>query len=257
MSGRPSSRREFLAVSGAFTTLSITDWFNGNDLADRVSIADPNDSSMVATITKQFRQKHPTVSVSVVDSGLKRFGDVADIQFASRPPTENESASESDEQIYLGSVPDAVALHTSGHKWCRCLDANQRVELLTSASVVETWSEADLTDTNTVETIEEVVPSAGTTVLARGVRRHQYAIGHGGVGYYETNPANVKPLRMANADSSAIPLVRLRFAYADRASLAQPAVRAFAQSAAETTRTLTNGLDYVQIPTQAARTSYT
>lgn len=92
-------------------------------------------------------------------------------------------------------------------------------------------------------------------MLAHGVRRHQYAIGHGGRGYYEANPASLESVSQASHDDlvAGSPLVRLRFGYADQTALQRPAVEAFAHSAVSLGESLADDLDYFTAP-EASRT---
>lgn len=92
-------------------------------------------------------------------------------------------------------------------------------------------------------------------MLAHGVRRHQYAIGHGGRGYYEANPPSLESVSQASHDDlvAGSPLVRLRFGYADQTALQRPAVEAFAHSAVSLGESLADDLDYFTAP-EASRT---
>lgn len=243
------SRREFLAIGGATAIGGLAGRLGGSEgLSGRVTIGGRT-TPLLADVTERFRRVHPGVTVSIgePDAGIDGKPDV---RYANRPlsATDRDAASDG-EYASLGSAPESLAVLT-GSGWHRRLDGDRQAELRADGRNVETWTEVDPDGIDgAIGTLGTDVPGAGTTVLARGVRRHQYAIGHGGIGYYEANPADLRPAVASSDDLAAgTPLARLRFGYVDRAALERPEVEAFARRYVAAAESLAADLDYVAVP---------
>lgn len=208
-----------LSAAGFAGCLSTAETLTG-----RIGIGGAN-TPFFAGIVEEFHRANPDVALSL-------DGQDPDVRFAGKP------ASGSD-RISLESAPEAVAALKDDGEWCRCLDGARRDALLED-DAVETWSEIE-GDLDTLGALEHATPKRGTTVLTRGVRRNQYALGHGGVGYYEANPANIEPTMDLDG---ATPLARLRFGSVDRSALDRPEVEAFIESYTDAVWTLTSEVSY-------------
>jgi hypothetical protein len=219
------SRRAFLVGAGGLSTMGFAGCLSTVEtLTGRIEIGGAS-SPFFADIVEEFRRVNPDVSLSLRD-------DDPDVRFTDTPVSTAH-------WINLEGAPDAVAALRDDGEWCSCLDGVRRDTLLED-DTVETWSEIE-GDLDSLEALEGVAPKRGTTVLARGVRRNQYAIGHGGVGYYEANPANIEPTTDLDG---ATPLARLRFGSVDRSALDRPEVEAFVESYTDAVTTLTNEVRY-------------
>jgi ABC-type phosphate transport system substrate-binding protein len=251
----PRGRREFLVLGGAVTTTALTGCIGSgraeNTLSGSIRVAGGNEFPLLGSAVERFERSHPDVHVSRED--WEGSDETPDIRFESQPLS-NEGTETEGEYASLGSLPDGAALlGRSDDGWCRCINDDLRAELFTHESGIETWSEVDPDEIeNAVGQLGDSIPEAGATVLAHGVRRHQYAIGYGGRSYYEANPASLESVSQASYEDlvAGSPLVRLRFGYADRTALQRPAVEAFAHSVVSLGESLADDLDYFNGPEQ-------
>lgn len=223
------SRREFLIASGAAVTTGFTgvSAANPDRISGRLTVGEG--ASGMESITEAFRQAYPDVTVSTTNAdGFGSFLDgTTDVHHAGRPMAAGERDRAAGNGIDPASVQtplEGAALDRADEGWCNCLSETRHDALRSDAARVETWSE--ITDADADAAPESTaLPEAETTVLVRGTRDHQYAIGHGGEGYYEVAPSTLRPL--GDAGDGARPLVRLGFSYADRRALTREAVAAF------------------------------
>lgn len=231
-SGTPlrNTRRGFLAASGALIAAGFTAPASGEDDGDITVDGDTARSPLLADVAEEIERTYSDVTITVDDSGtrtgFRRFiAGETDVQYAHRPilPREADAARG---VSYEGSavVPDGVAALRRPDSWCTCMSAGDVREAARDDG--EIWGELGsdaLTDTEGHPAFVE--PDTAERILVYGPRDHQYAIGAGGVGYYEVPPGNLGPSRDASTES--VPLVRLGFSYVDRVSLQREAVRAF------------------------------
>lgn len=243
------SRRAFLAAVGA----TVVTGAGGQPAAARAGsgpageVTVSGSTQALADVAAAFERGHPDVSVSSVDGGVERFLEGgADVLHATRPMTagERERADENGIEFAVAGLPlGGVAALGRSEGWCRCLRGGR--DAFEGRSAVETWSELPGEVPDVLEPADP--PEEGSNVLVRGTRPHQYAVGHGGVALYEAAPAAFAPFE-ADSRDRLTPVVRLEFAYVDRAALAREPVAALArfQEAA------TSGVEHFPIPDLAS-----
>lgn len=187
-------------------------------------------TSVFTDVTAAFERAHPDVPVVTESDGFERFvRGRTDVHHAARPMTadERERANENGVDVVGTQLPlgGIAALGRTDGEWCRCLsdgghDAYEKGD-------AEIWSE--IAADSLPDREQAALPEEGSTALVRGVRSHQYAIGHGGVGCYEAAPSAFESLEKATDLDRLTPAVRLGFAYVDRAALDRDPVAAFAR----------------------------
>lgn len=190
----------------------------------------------LAGVTTEFDRKHSDIEIETIETeGFEEFvrGET-DVQQAGRPMTaaERERSRENGVEFEVAELPlGGIAGLGPSEGWCRCLSERQREEFGESGRV-ETWSEISSEAPDDLDPAD--LPEKGTNVLVRGTRSHQYAIGHGGVGFYEASPSAFESV---DGDRERFtPAVRLGFGYVNLAALDREAVAALVdhQAAAAT-----------------------
>lgn len=251
-----TTRRGFLlavgtAATGGFGNYTARD----GSPSGQVTVAGPSSrATLLSGVADAFERVHPDVSIVIGETdaarGFRRFADgETDIQYANRPILSDERArvAANDVDYASASHPDGLAAVTDTAEWCSRLADGQHTDRWAADTPVETWSEVDggLPDVGgAVEPLErDELPAADTTVLVRGVRSHQYAVGFGGVGYYEPSSTAVRSI--ADPTDARTPIVRLGFRYVDREALTREAVAAFVRFTADAD--LTDGATYFPI----------
>jgi hypothetical protein len=217
------SRRAFLLAAGATAGgLGVHPGTVAGTPARRIAVGEG--MAALSAVTAAFEREHPDIGVEAVRTeGFEAFvrGET-DVQQATRPMTtdERERAAENGVEFEKRDLPlGGVATIAPTDGWCRCLSESDREAF---GENVETWGEIpkEAADIPPAE-----LPGSGANVLVRGARSHQYAIGRGGVGYYEATPSAFGSLNAAPERATRV--VRLGFGYVDRAALDREAVAAF------------------------------
>lgn len=247
-----TSRRAFLLTAGSAAGVGLTATAAGQSRSSATGSAaiavSPAQRAAVRDALDRSSSLSPDgVSLRVAETaaGLERLaaGDV-DAVVGSRPalPSERERAADRDVAYDRLELPAATAaLERPAATWVDCLRPTSVAETWAGEGAVETWAEvpsdstADgaattaLSDAAAVDSAtaggasDEVTagdqrgvesrPSREAAVLVRGVRSHQYASGHGGLGYYEPHGDWIEgPLDASErGDDSHARLVRLGF----------------------------------------------
>lgn len=234
----PLSRRTFLLAAGTATAGLSTHFGRARaDLAPGGSVAvegSRRHRPLSEAVADELRRDHGDAAFAVLHSGtaegFRRFAAGAvDAHVASRPmvSAERETAAENDvdyESVELAL--DAAALVHPERAWYDCATESRLVEAWRDESDAPVYAEvADDAPPDAAASRGEgrhgSAPSSDATVVVRGTREFQYERGFGGVGYYEPEPGNVRPLAEVRRSGveSYTPLVRLGFLYLNRASL--------------------------------------
>lgn len=243
-----ASRRGFLLTAGTGTAVGLSSASagarGGAGRTGALSVAATG--ALCPTLrraARRFRRERSDARVSVASAdasdGLRRFaaGDV-DVLAAGRPllPAEAERVRAAGVEYAGGefAVEVAALLHPAP-VWYEPMATERLVERWTDAPNAETWAEVapegpDAAELQRAARDGELAagrPSSGGVHLVRGIRAHQYALGYGGVGYYEPDAAHVASIAEADGTVAATPLVRLAFVYVDCGSLRRGEVEAF------------------------------
>lgn len=220
------SRREFLVAAGSIA--AGVGGYSGAAAGTPTNRITVGELPALADVTTAFDREHPDVELETADAeGFEEFvhGE-RDVQQAARPmtATERKRALDNGVEPAVRELPlQGVAALGPSDGWCRCLRDGGREEF--TGTGVETWSEVTSTVPDDAGSAD--LPEAGTDVLVRGTRPHQYAKGHGGTGDYRASPAAFESI---DAADGLTPAVKLAFAYVDRATLEREPVASFVRS---------------------------
>lgn len=242
------SRRSFLAAGTAGIAAFAGCLVRGesSDLEGEIVIDGSNTVLRhTALLAYEFQWRNNNVQVPVRGSGtgagFQRFcNGETDVQNASRPvtPEEREQCLETGfdpETLELEALLDGLAIMAHpDNDWCDELTAEELKAMWESGSTVQTWSDVreEWPDerirfygrppsSGTFDSFTEIVTgekgnirgdysaSADTNVIVRGVRGSRYAIGFGGLGYYEANKDTLKTVAIRDGpDAEPIPPTR-------------------------------------------------
>lgn len=219
------SRRAFLMATGTIAAgFGTCPGTTAGGTTSRITVGEGIPA--LADVTAAFNREYPDLEVGTVETeGFERFvrGEV-DVQQAPRPMTaaERERARENGVEVGVRELPlEGVAALGRSEGWCRCLSGREREKLIEEGRV-ETWSE--ITSTVPDDLDSSASPDEEASVLVRGTRSHQYAIGHGGLGDYTVSPSAFEPV---GADHERLTTaVRIGFAYVDRDATNRDAIAA-------------------------------
>ncbi|MFC7139300.1 hypothetical protein ACFQMA_05535 [Halosimplex aquaticum] len=239
------SRRDFLLTTGTVAGAGLsTAAVTGRGAAAPTVAASPAEHAAARDAVKRADAAVAVERAETTD-GLERFaaGEV-DALVGSRPMLPSERARVADEGVdYRGReiVSGAAVLRPPESSWVECLSPSGIAGTWAGDGPVETWAEVDSgvsriagALTRTVERGSEGPPGGEASsapsadVLVRGSRAYQYAVGAGGVGYYE--PGDWLVRTTAGDVDSATPVVRLAYLYADRDALSRSTVGEFARA---------------------------
>lgn len=234
--GRAStSRRTFLRLAGSTAGVGLSATGASAAVArsgDEVRVvASEAQGETARDAAAALRETRSVADVSVRTEGASAAVDrfaagTTDALVAGRPllPAERSRAAENDVDPRRRDFPTAVAaLRHPESSWVDPLSPADLAVTWRRDGPVETWAEvrpgSSIGGTaRSAGGVGRARPARDGTVLVRGVRSHQYAVGHGGLGYYE--PAEDwlvdRPAWGRDAHTS---LVRLAALYVDRESL--------------------------------------
>lgn len=221
------SRRKFLAGVGVVgvSGLAGCGGADGSGDSDLEGTIEGDGSNTVFPLTdalgEAFEDEHPDVQVNVAGSGTGAgFSEFTqgstDLQNASREIDEEEQAAADENdieftQFEVGQDGLAVLRHND-NDWADCLTVEQLGEIWEFESDVETWSDVDpewpdeeielygrddasgtfdyFTEAVTGEAgnvRDDYEATSDTNVIIDGVSQSEYALGFGGVNYYNEN----------------------------------------------------------------------
>lgn len=273
------TRRDFLVTAGTAVT-GITAIGQTVDETFSKSVTVVRDQTLApvsTTLEAPLRQNDIILSVSTVstDEGFKQFLDSdVDVLHTTRPMLPSEAAAvdaaELEYEMFESTV-DGVALLRSTKGWRSTLSTDGLAELRESHSEGQLWAELVPQDpsSSNAETSAPVVdtepggwinhtaesgidyprtaplPDDTATVAVRGIRADQYAIGHGGLGYYEAEGADLMMVETADIPSDHAPIGRLRYTYVNADAFATASVTSFMRLfAARAWQTLSAGVPF-------------
>lgn len=200
-----------------------------------------------------------SLSVNTVGTqeGFEYFldGDV-DVLHATRPMLPAKAATiegDSTKHHMFESIVDGVALLRSTEDWRSTFSTDRLRGFRESNPEGQTWAELVPQDVSsdrseagaptrvtepsdrTISTIESgtdhhrvaPLPDDTATVTVRGVRADQYSVGHGGLGYYKANGADLMAIGTADDLPSYTPVGRLRYTYVNAEAFATKCVTLF------------------------------
>lgn len=159
-----------------------------------------------------------------VEEGVERFlAGETDVLHARRPLLPGEATTAAENGVAyeaFESVVDDVALLSVADGWRSCVSDDELTALRDANPGGETWVELVSGDTSALDEVEgrgDGSPRAAAAVAVRGVRRDQYAVGRGGLGYYRVRGEEMRAAESVD-DASHTPLAQLRYTYvnADR-----------------------------------------
>lgn len=238
------SRREFLIATGALVGgFSAHTSTVAAETSNRIRIGE-NEPILAEAITA-FDHNHPDIDVETFETnGFEEFlHDEVDVQYAVRPMTTSERgrAQENNVGFEKREFPlSGVATIAPDEGWCHCLSKSER-ESRTQNEQTEIWSEVTSDVPN--DHVSTSLPEQETTVFVRGTRGHQYAIGHGGIGYHEASPSAFEQINTNLDEASQV--IQLGFAYVNHSALNQEATDGLVDSYQASTG---SDIAYIQDP---------
>lgn len=278
--GTRLSRREFLAVGTAGVAAMAGCLVRGesSDLKGEIVIDGSNTVLRhTALLAYEFQWRNNNVRIPVRGSGtgagFQRFCEgETDVQNASRPVTDGELEQCREHgfdatELELEALLDGLAVMINGENyWVDHLTTDELRELWRSGSPIDRWS--DLREewpdeeisfygrppsSGTFDSFTEMVTgekgnirndysaSADTNVIVRGVSGNRYAVGFGGLGYYQENSDDLRVVPIKEGDAEPIPpsresiesgdyyLSRPMYIYINPERLDREVLRAFAE----------------------------
>ncbi len=253
------SRRDVLIAAGTAMTgvAGLSQTVDGKPSPSVTVARDRMLAPISDDLDAPFRQDDAALSISTVGTGegFERFLDRdVDVFHATRPMLPSETASAKADGLgyeTFESVVDGAALLRPPERWRPLLSTDRLEKLRASTSESQTWaelvppdasserpktstaidSEAPTTDDFGSETDRlgaDYLPDDATPLVVRGVRANQYAVGHGGLGYYETIGEKLTTAK-ASADAADSLVGRLRYTYVNADALRRESVTSFVQ----------------------------
>lgn len=243
------SRRAFVIGAGtavaASTTGSAAETAEGDDGPGLTVEATAPYSSTVREVADAFQREAATerVTVNPTDGGPAervRSGP-ADV-LVSGDPVATGGDDDGENALRRGvTVQGWSALATRSDDWRESMRPPALRDAVTSDQPVEAWAESDWDSVSALESSGDeraeartdeaaglISPGGGRTALVRGTRAYQYALGKGGLGYYEVSPDDVgAPSAAQRRGDGAVPLVRLGYVYVDDDALERSATDSF------------------------------
>lgn len=217
-----ASRRAILAATG---TAAVGGLVSTTTAERPVTVArDRTLRPVSAELERATEQADIVLSMTAVgvEDGVERFiGGEVDVLHARRPLLSREATAADEHGVeyeVFESTVDGIVVLTGTDGWRTSLSTEELTALRESNPEGGTWAEVVPRDVASIRigsdgtTVDSPVQSDGSAVV-RGVRPHQYAIGHGGLGYYRVTPSDLTPASAVDDGTAHTPLAQLRYTY--------------------------------------------